>query len=151
MLKIDCELPVSEGQTPLWRELFWAAEWFALRSSDVYQGMGVPRGRGEPVILVPGFLASDLSLDELHHWLERIGYRVHNSGIGRNDDCPDVLLAELLEAVESVAVRQANECASSATASAVARLGGRRPAPRLVSQSSPYSPIGDLPAFIRWF
>ncbi len=34
MLKVDCELPVSEGRTPFWRELFWAAEWFGLRSSD---------------------------------------------------------------------------------------------------------------------
>lgn len=103
MLKIDCELPVSEGRTPLWRELFWAAEWIALRSSALYEGVGVPRGRGEPVILVPGFLASDLSLEELHHWLERVGYRVHHSGIGRNDDCPDVLITELLEATAAAA------------------------------------------------
>lgn len=103
MLKIDCEIPISEGRTPLWREMFWAAEWFTLRSSDLYDGVGVPRGQNEPVILVPGFLASDLSLDELHRWLERIGYRVHHSGIGRNDDCPDVHLTELLEATEAVA------------------------------------------------
>jgi pimeloyl-ACP methyl ester carboxylesterase len=103
MLKIDCELPLSEGRTPLWREIFWAAEWFTLRSSDLYRGIGVPRGNGEPVILVPGFLASDLSLAELHHWLERVGYRVYDSGIGRNDDCPDVHLTELLERTEGVA------------------------------------------------
>ena len=60
MLKVDCELPDIEGRMPLWRELFWAAEWFGLRSSDLYQGVGVPRGRGEPVIPVPGFLTSDL-------------------------------------------------------------------------------------------
>lgn len=101
MLKIDCELPLSGTRLPLWREVFWPAEWFALRSSSIYAGIGVPLGHSESVVLVPGFLASDLSLEELHGWLDRIGYRVHSSGLGRNDDCPDVLLAKLLESVEA--------------------------------------------------
>lgn len=103
MLKVDCEFPLSGTRLSLWREVFWPAEWFTLRSSALYEGEGVPRGHGESVVLVPGFLASDLSLEELHGWLERIGYRVHSSGLGRNDDCPDVLLAKLVESVEITA------------------------------------------------
>lgn len=103
MPKVDCELPLSGARLPLWREVFWPAEWFALRSSGIYAGSGVPRGHGESVVLVPGFLATDLSLEELHGWLERIGYGVHSSGVGRNDDCPDVSLAKLLESVEVTA------------------------------------------------
>ncbi len=102
MLKIDCEVPISEEPTPIWREIFWPAEWFRLRSSDVYRGARLPRGAGQRVMLVPGFLSSDSSFDELHNWLERLGYSIHSSGIGRNNDCPDVMLARLLEAADYV-------------------------------------------------
>lgn len=85
---------------PLWSELFAALEWASLKTSPVYYGLGVPRGNGAPVILVPGFLGSDLSLMEMSAWLRRIGYRPYLSGIGRNDDCPDVLLERLLETID---------------------------------------------------
>lgn len=105
-ISADCELPYVEASLPLWRELFWGVEWLRLRASPVYRGHGVPAGHGVPVVLVPGFLASDLSLREMHLWLERVGYHGYRSGIGRNDDCPDVLLAELLEKVEAVARKE---------------------------------------------
>jgi len=54
---------------PLWREAFWGLDWLALRRSPVFYGMGVPRGDGAPVILIPGFLASDNSLHEMFQWL----------------------------------------------------------------------------------
>ena len=101
MREIDCELPLSEKRLPLWREIFWLAEWFTLRSSAVYRGAGVPHGRFEPVLLVPGFLGSDQSLKELSRWLGRVRYRAYASGIGRNADCPDVLLSKLIESVEA--------------------------------------------------
>ena len=101
MREIDCELPLSEKRLPLWREVFWPAEWFALRSSEVYGGADVPHGRGEPVLLVPGFLGSDQPLKVLSRWLDRVSYRVYASGIGRNADCPDVLLSKLIESVEA--------------------------------------------------
>ena len=56
-----------------------------------------PRGRGEPVVVVPGFLASDFSLTELFGWLARIGYRPFFSQIGRNADCTDYVAKMLLE------------------------------------------------------
>lgn len=86
----------------LWPELLAGLEWVALKASPVYYGLGIPRGDGAPVILVPGFLASDLSLLEMHLWLGRIGYRSFSSNIGRNDDCPDVLLERLCETIARV-------------------------------------------------
>lgn len=86
----------------LWSELLAGLEWAALRVSPVYYGFGVPHGDGAPVILVPGFLASDASLVEMHLWLGRMGYRSYASGIGRNADCPDVLLERLSETIARV-------------------------------------------------
>ena len=90
------------GTRSLWSEVVAGLEWAALKVSPVYYGFGVPRGDGSPVILVPGLLASDLSLAEMHLWLGRIGYRSYASGIGRNTECPDVLLERLLETVARV-------------------------------------------------
>lgn len=99
---LDCEVSVSEARLSLWPELFWGLEWLQLVRSPLYRGVGVARGRGQPVVLVPGFLASDASLRELRSWLGRIGYRPFPSGIGRNSDCPDVLLDDILRTVRTV-------------------------------------------------
>jgi pimeloyl-ACP methyl ester carboxylesterase len=87
------------ASTPIWREAFFPLEWLALRASPVYWGFGVPHGSGEPVVVVPGFLASDASLIELYWWLARIGYRPYFSRIGRNVDCPDFQTGRLRETV----------------------------------------------------
>lgn len=92
--------PSVEGAaTPIWREGFAAIEWASLRFSPVFYGCGVTRGNGEPVVVVPGFMASDLSLVELVGWLGRMGYRPYFSGIGRNTDCPNATAEALLKTV----------------------------------------------------
>ena len=98
----DCEVPYTEVSRPLWRELFWGFEWLQLRSSPVYRGVGVPRGQGQPVVLVPGFMSTDSHLAEIEHWLRRIGHSVHASGIGGRADCPDALLEKLQKSTETV-------------------------------------------------
>ncbi len=100
---LDCELPATEGKLNLWRELFWPADWLQLRTSSVYRGTGLALGDGRPVVLVPGFLASDASMFEMYRWLKRIGFDARMSRIGRNSDCPDVVLEMLEERVASVA------------------------------------------------
>ncbi len=97
---IALEQRVTERR-PLASELLVGLEWAALKASPVYYGIGVPRGEGAPVILVPGFLGSDRSLLEKHLWLGRIGNRSYLAGIGRIADCPDVLLERLLERLDS--------------------------------------------------
>ncbi len=95
----DQDPSVQRVRTPLWREAFFPLDWLSLRVSPVYCGLGVPRGDGEPVVLVPGFLTSDVYLLELHFWLQRIGYRPYFSQIGLNADCPNHLASLLVETV----------------------------------------------------
>lgn len=43
-----------------------------------------PRGDGHPVFVVPGFLSDGRTMATLHSFLSRIGYEVHDWGMGRN-------------------------------------------------------------------
>ena len=88
------------AKVPLWREALFGADWLALHASPVYYGVGVPRGDGAPVVVIPGFLGSDTYLMEMYHWLRRIGYRPYYSRIGRNDECPDVLTDRLFQTMD---------------------------------------------------
>lgn len=80
----------------VWTEALLAAEILLLHATPVYYGLGVPRGDGSAVIIIPGFLGTDLYLTELHAWLQRIGYRPYFSGIGINADCPNLLIQRRL-------------------------------------------------------
>lgn len=66
--------------------------------SPVFLGYGIPHGDGSGVVLVPGFLGSDLYLSLLHDWLRRIGYCPFNSGIELNAECPNLLIRGHLHA-----------------------------------------------------
>lgn len=90
------------AEVPLWREVLFGIDWASLHLSPVYYGVGVPRGDGSPVIVLPGFLGSDTYLMEMYHWLRRIGYQPFYSRIGRNADCPDVLTERFLETMDDV-------------------------------------------------
>jgi len=61
----------------------------ALLRDPVYYGNEVPRGQGQPVLLIPGFLAGDWTLTIIGGWLNRLGYRAYFSGINWNVDCPN--------------------------------------------------------------
>lgn len=76
---------------PIWREALLGVDWLSLRVSSVHRGVGIPRGDGSAVVLVPGFMGSDRYLGEMRSWLSRIGYAPYLSGIGRNIQCPSVL------------------------------------------------------------
>jgi pimeloyl-ACP methyl ester carboxylesterase len=70
----------------------FGAEVLLLHATPVYYGFGVPHGDGSAVVIIPGFLGTDLYLMELHSWLGRIGYRPYFSGIGINAECPNLLI-----------------------------------------------------------
>lgn len=95
-LKVD---QLTPADLPIWRESLLGIDWVRLRSSSVYYGFGVPRGDGSAVVLVPGFLATDLYLLELFTWLYRMKYKPYFSRIGRNADCPAILMRHLLTTV----------------------------------------------------
>jgi triacylglycerol lipase len=89
--RVDLEADISP-----WTEALFAAEIFLLHATPVYYGFGVPRGDDSGVVIIPGFLGTDLYLMELHGWLERIGYRPYFSGIGINAECPNILVQRQL-------------------------------------------------------
>jgi pimeloyl-ACP methyl ester carboxylesterase len=94
---------IERTHTPIWREVLFPLDWISLRMSPVYYGCGVEHGHGEPVIVVPGFLTSDVYMMEFYYWLRRIGYRPYFSQIGFNADCPDHLAGVLLDTVTRAA------------------------------------------------
>ena len=71
------------------------AERRALLHDPVFAGVGVPAGRGRPVLLIPGFLGGDASLQVLQGWLRRASYRPDTSGISFNIQRSDALVAAL--------------------------------------------------------
>jgi len=89
-----------------WTEALFAAEILLLHATPVYYGMGVPHGDDSPVVIIPGFLGTDLYLMELHGWLARIGYRPYYSGIGINADCPNLLIQRHLNETVDTALRE---------------------------------------------
>ncbi len=67
----------------------------------MFYGLGIPRGDGSAVVLIPGFLGTDLYLTHLAGWLGRIGYRAYVSGIGLNAECPNLLIKyRLMETID---------------------------------------------------
>jgi len=81
---------------PIWQELLAGVEMAYLRVSPVYWGVGIPRGDGSAVVVIPGFLGTDFYLTEFRSWLRRIGYEPYDSNIGWNADCPNLLIKHRL-------------------------------------------------------
>lgn len=77
---------------PIWQEWLAGVELAFLQISPIYWGYGIPHGDGSAVVLVPGFLGTDLYLTQFAMWLRRIGYKAFYSGIPLNADCPNLLI-----------------------------------------------------------
>jgi triacylglycerol lipase len=101
--------PVADNTAaafPLWQEALCGIEILLLRASPIYYGFGIPRGDGSAVVIIPGFLGSDVYLVEIFAWLRRIGYRPYYSGIGLNADCPNLLIRHRLNHTIDLARRE---------------------------------------------
>lgn len=96
----------ADAGIPIWKEALFGAELLLLHASPVFYGLGIPRGDGSAVVLIPGFLGTDLYLSHLASWLERIGYRPYVSGIGLNAECPNLLIKYKLGETVARALRQ---------------------------------------------
>jgi len=91
----------AAAPSSIWHEWMVGVELAFLRLSPLFWGYGVPRGDGSAVVLVPGFLGSDLYLSHIGSWLDRIGYQSFYSGIKLNADCPNLLIRRYLnESIE---------------------------------------------------
>ncbi|MEZ5424667.1 MAG: alpha/beta fold hydrolase [Pyrinomonadaceae bacterium] len=92
---------MRESALPIWFESLVGVDWALLHLSPVYYGFGVPKGDNtESVVVVPGFLGSDVYLYELYLWLGRIGYKSYLSNIGWNADCLNSLSEKLIETIQ---------------------------------------------------
>lgn len=95
-----------EAEVSPWTEALFGAELLLLHANPVFFGLGVPRGDGSGVVVIPGFLGTDIYLMELHAWLKRIGYRPYFSGIGLNAECPNLLIQRRLNETIEKALRE---------------------------------------------
>ncbi len=103
--RVGVQKVYESAPLPIWQELLVGVEMAYLRISPVYWGCGIPRGDGSAVVVVPGFLATDLYLGEFRAWLRRIGYTSFDSNIGVNADCPNLLIKHRLTATIEKAFR----------------------------------------------
>jgi pimeloyl-ACP methyl ester carboxylesterase len=96
---------IDQLRIPIWGEARVAFEHAALRRHPAFRGEGIAVGDGAPVLLVPGFLAGDVSLGVMAQWLARIGYRPCRAGIRANVDCTSRALERLDRQLERFADR----------------------------------------------
>jgi pimeloyl-ACP methyl ester carboxylesterase len=98
-------LPLDQLTIPIWREGLIALERAALMNHAVWRGEDVQPGDGTPVLLIPGFLAGDISLSVMAQWLKRTGYRPCRAGIRANVDCTTRSVERLEEQVDRLVRR----------------------------------------------
>lgn len=91
------------SQPPIWREARLAVEAASLVRDPVFRGDGVADAGGQPVLLIPGFLAGDPSLVTLTKWLRRTGHRTRKAGIRLNVACSGEAVDRLEERLEQMA------------------------------------------------
>ena len=83
-------------------ETRWTLELGRMLADPVWHGVGVPRGDGRPVLLMPGFLAGDQTLVVIAAWLRRLGYRPRLCGFVANTGCSDRTLDRVERRVETL-------------------------------------------------
>ena len=86
------------------RHVVWAAGKRRSRRATPYAARATVRG--EPVVLVPGFLAGDASLSLMARSLRHRGHRTYRSLIGVNIGCTMTAAAELEARIEAVVARR---------------------------------------------
>src|SRR3954470_334058 len=145
---------MSSLQIPIWRESRAALEHLSLRRDPVLRGEGVPHGDGAPVMLVPGFLASDVSLGLMASWLQRIGYQPTRAQMRANVDCAERALGrleDLLVAKHERAGRKVAVVGQSRGGAFARMLAVRRPdlVSGIVTLGSPLTDQLSVHPFVR--
>ena len=141
------------ARTPI-NPILPALEFAALMRDPVYWGIGVPRGDGRPVLVLPGLGGGDRYLRPLRAWLRRIGYTPIRSGLDRNPGWSPELVDELATVVEKAASEHGRPVAiiGHSMGGLIARsIGKARPASvdRIITLGSPLAMgTGALPACV---
>ncbi len=84
----------------------------------------LPRGDGHPVLVLPGFGASDRSTGPLRRLLRRLGYRTYSWRLGRNIGPTPEIVQGLVERLERV--RRSNDAAVSVIGWSLGGIYARR-------------------------
>jgi pimeloyl-ACP methyl ester carboxylesterase len=95
--------PSSLHMPPIWRESRIGLEAAALFRSRVFRGIDVEDAGGQPVMLIPGFLAGDDSLGLMTQWLRRTGHHTKSAGLRSNVGCSSAVVERLAERLECLA------------------------------------------------
>jgi pimeloyl-ACP methyl ester carboxylesterase len=85
---------------PLWGELRYGTELARLLAGQALSAPSlVRRARrpGQPVLLIPGFMAGDSSLAVMRTWLRGRGHEVSMSGLRLNAGCAEQIVSRLQE------------------------------------------------------
>src|SRR4051795_8053815 len=104
-------VPSLLTQPPIWREGRVGLEVAALLRHPVFQGEGVPDGRGQPVLLIPGFLAGDDSLGLMTRWLRRTGHHTRKAGMRANVGCSGATVDRLEERLDELVAKRGRKVA----------------------------------------
>jgi triacylglycerol lipase len=109
---VSGRIPITGGRRPpLWREARIGLEAAALLRNPVLRGQGVEDGRGQPVLLIPGFMAGDGSLALMANWLKRTGHRPSRAGMLANVDCSGAAVERLERRLEKLVREQGRRAA----------------------------------------
>lgn len=84
----------------------WAAEGFEIPKllfSPLQRAVPIPAGNGQPVVVYPGYLTSDVSSIRLRRSLRAAGYDAHGWLIGQNKGARADLIERLLPQLEDLA------------------------------------------------
>jgi pimeloyl-ACP methyl ester carboxylesterase len=100
-----------EFRPPLWREARVGLEAAALLRHPVFRGEGVADGRGQPVLLIPGFLAGDDSMGLMTRWLRRTVHHTRSAGMRANIGCSGRAVARLEQRLEELVEQQGRRAA----------------------------------------
>jgi triacylglycerol lipase len=114
----------------IWGEARIGLETAALLRAPVFRGDGVADGRGQPVLLVPGFLAGDSSLALMTRWLRKTGHHTSRAGMRLNVNCSGRAVDGLERRLEALVERQGQKAAiigQSRGGSLAKVLAARRP------------------------
>src|SRR5215210_3789460 len=95
----------------IWREARLGMETAALLRDPVFRGDGVRDGRGQPVLLIPGFMAGDDSLALMTRWLRRTGHHTSKAGIRLNVGCSGTGVERIERRLEELVQRQGQRAA----------------------------------------
>lgn len=102
-----------------------------------------PRGDGHPVLVLPGFMASDFSTRVLRAFLRERGYTPHGWGLGRNRGPHGELLATLRGVLREVAAGERVSLVGWSLGGIFARELAKAEPARVRSVITLGSPFGD--------